>query len=163
MSMKFAYQNEYRNKWGAFMAFVSEQRTLSLFWPGHKYQNADIRHVFTKEQFRACSSSYSFVISGKGWIRKKEHTETLHKNPLSVKIKLFTVSVNWNHKQIQIFSQIASKYIIELRHESSYNVVCATSKCSDQPAHTLRLIRAFACRLDIRWMLSYWPNNIWSI
>ena len=34
-------------------------------------------------------------------------------------------------------------------HEISNNVVCATSKASDQPAHTRSLIRAFACRLNI--------------
>ena len=35
------------------------------------------------------------------------------------------------------------------RLESSSTVVCATSKCSDQPAHTRRLIRAVACRFNI--------------
>ena len=35
-----------------------------------------------------------------------------------------------------------------------------TSKGSDQPAHTRRLIRAFASRLNILWLLSYWPNII---
>ena len=34
--------------------------------------------------------------------------------------------------------------IIEPVHEISNNVVCATSKASDQPAHTRSLIRAFA-------------------
>ena len=34
------------------------------------------------------------------------------------------------------------------RHEIS-NVVCATSKASDQPAHARSLIRAFASRLNI--------------
>ena len=33
--------------------------------------------------------------------------------------------------------------------EISINVVCATSKGSDQPAHTRSLIRAFASRLSI--------------
>ena len=42
------------------------------------------------------------------------------------------------------------------------NVVCATSKGSDQPAHTRSLIRAFARRLIILWLLSYWLNIIWS-
>ena len=37
----------------------------------------------------------------------------------------------------------------EPRHEISNNVVCATSKASDQPAHTRSLIRAFASRLNI--------------
>ena len=39
--------------------------------------------------------------------------------------------------------------IYEPRHEISNNVVCATSKASDQPAHTRRLIRAFASRFNI--------------
>ena len=34
-------------------------------------------------------------------------------------------------------------------HEISNNVLCATSKASDQPAHTRSLIRAFASRLSI--------------
>ena len=34
-------------------------------------------------------------------------------------------------------------------HEISNNVVCATSKASDQPAHIRSLIRAFAVRLGI--------------
>ena len=37
----------------------------------------------------------------------------------------------------------------EPRHEISNNLVCATSKSSDQPAHTRGLIRAFASRLNI--------------
>ena len=36
----------------------------------------------------------------------------------------------------------------EPRHEISNNAVYATSKGSDQPAHTRSLIRAFASRLD---------------
>ena len=38
---------------------------------------------------------------------------------------------------------------IEPLHEISNNVVCATSKASDQPAHMRSLIRAFASRLSI--------------
>ena len=34
-------------------------------------------------------------------------------------------------------------------HEISNNVVCATSKASDQPVHMRSLIRAFASRLSI--------------
>ena len=41
------------------------------------------------------------------------------------------------------------KIINEPQHEISTNVVCATSKGSDQPAHTRSLIRAFASRLNI--------------
>ena len=39
--------------------------------------------------------------------------------------------------------------LIEPVHEISNNVVCATSKGSDQPAHMRSLIRAFAHRLNI--------------
>ena len=39
--------------------------------------------------------------------------------------------------------------IIEPCHQISNNVVCATSKASDQPAHTRSLIKAFASRLNI--------------
>ena len=39
--------------------------------------------------------------------------------------------------------------IIEPRHEISNNVVCATSKGSDQPAHMRILIKAFASSLNI--------------
>ena len=34
-------------------------------------------------------------------------------------------------------------------HEISNNLVCATSKASDQPAHTRSLIRAFASHLSV--------------
>ena len=44
-------------------------------------------------------------------------------------------------------NQIA--YSFEPWHGISNNVVCATSKDSDQPAHTRSLIRAFANRLNI--------------
>ena len=53
-------------------------------------------------------------------------------------------------------------YIIEPVHEISKNVVCATSKASDQPAQKRSLMRAFASRLSILWLLSYWLNAIWS-
>ena len=42
-----------------------------------------------------------------------------------------------------------TKMLIEPRHEISNNVVCATSKGSDQPVHTGSLIRAFASCLNI--------------
>ena len=41
-------------------------------------------------------------------------------------------------------------------------MLCVTSKASDQPAHTRSLIRAFARRLNILQLLSYWLNIIWS-
>ena len=50
---------------------------------------------------------------------------------------------------IHISEDTATSNKIEPRHEISNNVVCATSKDSDQPAHTRSLIRAFASRLNI--------------
>ena len=47
-------------------------------------------------------------------------------------------------------------------HEISNNVVYATSKASDQPAHARSLIKAFASHLNILWLLSYWTNIIKS-
>ena len=52
--------------------------------------------------------------------------------------------------------------IYEPWHEISNNVVWTTSKASDQPGHMRSLIRAFACRLNILWVWSYWLNIIWS-
>ena len=46
-------------------------------------------------------------------------------------------------------SMINKAIIIDPWHEISNNLVCATSKGSDQPAHTRRLIRAFAGRFNI--------------
>ena len=45
-------------------------------------------------------------------------------------------------------------------HEISNNMVCATSKASDQPARMRSLIRAFASCLSILLLLSYWLNPI---
>ena len=50
---------------------------------------------------------------------------------------------------------IVFKTTNEPLHEISNNVVCATSNGSDQPAHTRRLIRAFASRLSILCLFSY--------
>ena len=47
------------------------------------------------------------------------------------------------------FDVVHALFTFEPRHEISNNVVCATSKASDQPAHTRSLIRAFASRLNI--------------
>ena len=45
--------------------------------------------------------------------------------------------------------EMPGKSIFEPWHEISNNVICATSKASDQPAHMRSLIRAFASRLSI--------------
>ena len=48
-----------------------------------------------------------------------------------------------------------NKSVYEPQHEISNNVVSATSKGSDQPAHMRSLIRAFASRLHILCVLIY--------
>ena len=52
------------------------------------------------------------------------------------------------HKSIQNYPGCI-EITCEPRHEISNNVVCATSKDSDQPAHMRSLIRAYASRLNI--------------
>ena len=61
-----------------------------------------------------------------------------------------------------MFKIVCSFFKNEPRHKITNNVVYATSKASDQPAHMRSLIRAFASHLNILWLLSYWPNSIWS-
>ena len=52
----------------------------------------------------------------------------------------------------------------EPRHEIFNNMVCVTSKGSDQPGHMCSLIRAFASRFNILWLLGlpYCLNSIQS-
>ena len=77
-------------------------------------------------------------------------------------------SYNWRLSRKRILVQIAVCLLFCYRskfepwHKISNDVVCATSKCSDQPAHTRSLIIAFASRLSILWMFSYWMNSIKS-
>ena len=52
-------------------------------------------------------------------------------------------------KHIKRERRVADLSIFEPWHGISKNVVCATSKASDQPAHTRSLIKAFASRLNI--------------
>ena len=58
------------------------------------------------------------------------------------------------------FSKCENLKTNEPRHEISNNVICATSKGSDQPAHKRSLIRAFASSLNVLGLLSHWPNII---
>ena len=74
-------------------------------------------------------------------------------------IILFIFShVNYNFFKYKFylinFSCISLLCIIEQVHEISNNMACATSKASDQPAHTRSLIRAFASCLSILLLLS---------
>ena len=61
----------------------------------------------------------------------------------------------WKFKYVTAWAHcITPDNKIEPRHEISNNVVCATSKTSDQPAHTRSLIRTFASRLNSLLVLS---------
>ena len=77
---------------------------------------------------------------------------------LAVQVIYMTVQSFFLYKFDSIF---LSKNVFEPRHEISNNVVCATSKASDQPAHTRSLIRAFASRLNILRFFSYCLNIIY--
>ena len=66
----------------------------------------------------------------------------LFKNTFAIKAALSVSKIFWNLANFN-FIMVT---INEPRHEISNNVVCATSKASDQPAYMRSLIRAFACR-----------------
>ena len=72
---------------------------------------------------------------------------------LSLLASLFSLtgclSPTWSQILDRIPQDIAINVINEPRHEISNNVVCATCKASDQPAHMHSLIRAFASHLNI--------------
>ena len=71
---------------------------------------------------------------------------------LEITLLLVNIIVNTECQQRQqnaVGLYTISTYKVDLRHEISNNVVCATSKASDRPAHTRSLIRAFASRLNI--------------
>ena len=46
----------------------------------------------------------------------------------------------WSGSTVYLYAEI----VYEPQHKISNNVVCVTSKASDQPAHSPSLIRAFA-------------------
>ena len=50
---------------------------------------------------------------------------------------------------VLLLSELLALNTFEPVQEFSNNVVCATCKASDQPAHTRSLIRAFSSRLSI--------------
>ena len=66
-----------------------------------------------------------------------------------------TFTVNKNFWQLKVNVKEIKQKPFEPVHEISNNVVCATSKASDQPAHMHSQISAFASRLSILSLLSY--------
>ena len=87
----------------------------------------------------------------------KHKTEKKHKT-------LFRVKCSEIFTNQPFYLKSASDYPLDrnvyrrstnVQNEPSNNVVCATSKDSDQPVHTRSLIRAFASYLNIILVLSY--------
>ena len=77
-----------------------------------------------------------------------------------IMMQFVVISIHWLNIRIEMqkensrteylsFCRNNKANIIEPVHEISNNVVCATSKASDKPAHMQSLIRAFACRFNI--------------
>ena len=60
-----------------------------------------------------------------------------------------TIAYDKTNKVLEHKTEKFNTFLFEQRHEIPNNAVCATSKASDQPAHTRNLIRAFASRLNI--------------
>ena len=100
------------------------------------------------------------------------NTAITHNRPThgTVRKRKRTITATWHsgdNKSKATSTLFPSGMIAEIErtneplHEISNNAVCATSKASDQPAHTRSLSRAFASRLNILWLLSYRPNIIW--
>ena len=126
-------------------------------------------HKFTKEVLFACYTCFN--ISSTFFQNSMIFHDPIFWNSMnfpcfSSNIKFHDFSMHGIHfvhfPGFPGFSMMVGTLIYEPWHEISNNVVCATSKASDQPAHMRSLIRAFASRSNILWVLSYWPNSIWS-
>ena len=64
-------------------------------------------------------------------------------------VKQQTEQTNKSTRTVHLIIAVILHCIYEPRHGISNNVVCATRKASDQPAHMRSLIRAFASCLHI--------------
>ena len=84
--------------------------------------------------------------------KREDPDEMLHKAAFHQDLYYLLRQNRSSEKEIIFLESITSitpHYIqCEPRHEISNNVVFATSKASDQPAHTRSLIKAFACPLN---------------
>ena len=102
------------------------------------------------------------------WHKVNQNLYTNKSHPCQISIRsyyhqanTFSMATNLDHLRNGLL--LGSNLIaFEPVHDISNNVVCATSKGSDQPAHTCSLIRSFASRLNILWVLNYGLNTIWS-
>ena len=83
-------------------------------------------------------------------MQKREQMTSAMNSGKRLSIKLVRFDKNLTKDcHIQLDAHIHIKNTYEQPHEISNNVVCGTSKASDQPAHTRSLIRVFASRLNI--------------
>ena len=97
---------------------------------------------FTRYSELPWKENKAMVSRGIATVYAKTHVRTnLNKKKLLRRSNVNLTLFNFGRSAVGITS--------EPRHEISYNVVCATSKATDQPAHMRSLIRAFANRLNI--------------
>ena len=107
---------------------------------------------------------------------RQDLASTIYKSPLAIGaveaeagcfaftafcLSMIFVSSSWCHGLVCDLRVQHFLVMYEPWNEISNKKVCATSKGSDQPAQTRSLIRAFASRLSILWLLSYYLNTIW--
>ena len=94
----------------------------------------------------------------------KEEKKNMFTRHVQTKLMQISLQINQSSdcycvykKRFELFKcwifQLMSYNKIEPVHEISNNLVCATSKAPDQPAQTRSLIRAFASRLSILWLM----------
>ena len=76
---------------------------------------------------------------------------------------LMTITIVPMLFMLQLYPCCSYLTINEPRYEIPNNMVCATSKGSDQPAHTRSLIRAFASHLNIEHHLELYIYCIYPI
>ena len=134
--------------------------------PSREKQSEKLWSFTNSSHIRSIQLSFIFQKTVFTFRNKKKNTSP----PSEKKIWDFSsqFKLKWNHINcIYIFSMFNNLWRMQMgpyepQNEISNNVVCTISKGSDQPAHMCILIRAFASRLKIPWLLSYWPNSIWS-
>ena len=117
----------------------------------HLYSN--LNRTFCKQTVETLIRCYS--LQHLSWVCTVHQQEWIKRSALSQQV---TTRQQWT--DANAWETQDTKNINESRHRISNNVLYATSKGSDQPAHMSRLVWAFASRLNILWRLSYWPNII---
>ena len=86
-----------------------------------------------------------FLMYSVDYIKGNSCSTFAEKAKLQIRAFNSTVPISWQTLTVSFILQMKNEPVRVI----SNNVVCATSKSSDQPAHTRSLIRAFASRLSI--------------